>query len=309
MHTTRRGLLKGAGAIMAGAGLAGLTVPPAFAANTITLGELQIDTLSDGHLVLPGDFILAGMPQDALMPILARHGVSRDRLTPDCNVTLLRDGTRTVLFDVGSGPDFAPTAGRLLEALETVDVAPEDVTHVVFTHAHPDHLWGVLDDFDDPLFSEASYLIGKTEWDYWIDPNTVDSIGDARASFAVGAQRRLAAIEDRVEFFTDGQEVLPGVAARASFGHTPGHMAFEVRSGSNAVMIVGDAIGNHHVAFERPEWASGSDQQTDIASKTRVQLLDQLAADQIPMIGFHLPGGGLGRAERKGDSYQFVTEI
>ena len=120
---------------------------------------------------------------------------------------------------------------------EGAGLAPEDVTHVVFTHCHPDHLWGVLDDFDEPLFYEAQYMMGRAEWDYWWNPETVNEIGEARAAFAVGAKRRMEAIEDAVTLFDDGQEVLPGIAAIASPGHTPGHMAFEVRQGSQAALV------------------------------------------------------------------------
>lgn len=73
-------------------------------------------------------------------------------------------------------------------------------------------------------------------------------------------------------------------------------------------MVVGDALGNHHVAFERPDWASGSDQDGTMAAATRTTLLDQIAADQMRLIGYHLPGGGIGRAERVDGAYRFVEE-
>lgn len=304
MKLTRRHFLKGS----AGAGFANLSGFTSKSMASVKIGSVQIDVVSDGSLTLPGSFIFDPMPKDELAPILEKHNQSADQLTPPCNVTLMRSDNRTVLFDVGSGPDFAPNSGVLLDSLDTLGVAPEDVTDIVFTHAHPDHLWGLLDDFGDPLFSEASYMIGKTEWDYWMDPNTVDAIGEARASFAVGAQRRLAMIEDNITFFKDGEEIMPGVAARQSFGHTPGHMAFEVASGSEFVMIVGDAIGNHHVAFERPDWASGSDQDQDTAAKTRLSLLDQLASSKMQVIGYHLKGNGLGRVEKTGSAYRFVQD-
>lgn len=281
---------------------------PAWASTRLTLGSMTIDTLSDGHLVLPGDFILGGMPQAEMQAIMARHALPADRLEPPCNVTLMRDGTHTVLFDVGSGPDFQPTAGKLAEAMDLLGVTADVVTHVVFTHAHPDHLWGLLDEFDEPVFANAAYLIGQAEFDYWMDPQTVTTIGEARTSFAVGAQRRLAVIADQARFIADGEEILPGVAARASFGHTPGHLAFELRSGSDSAMVVGDALGNHHVAFERPDWASGSDQDGQAAAQTRVALLDQIASAQMRLIGYHLPGGGIGRAERADGAYRFVEE-
>lgn len=297
--------------IGAGAGLtagAALGVVPSFAHAQIALGEMQIDVVSDGSLTLPGGFIFDTMPQDALTPILAKHQQSRDVLTPPCNVTLLRHGDRTVLFDVGSGPDFAPTAGTLPSTLEALGVSAEDVTDVVFTHAHPDHLWGLPDDFGDPLFSQARYMIGQREWDYWTNPNTVDEIGEARAAFAVGAARRLAMIEDSISLFDNGDEVLPGVAARATYGHTPGHMALELRQGSQSVMVLGDCIGNHHVAFDRPNWPSGSDQDPDMAIETRLALLEELAREKTRVIGFHLPSGGTGFVDKTADGYAFVPE-
>ncbi|MCA0930582.1 MBL fold metallo-hydrolase [Ruegeria profundi] len=264
--------------------------------------------MSDGYLSLPPDMVFGLMPQQELDQLLNRNQVDMTKYEPECNVALYRDDENTVLFDVGAGPDFMPTSGKLLETLETIDLSPEDVTHVVFTHAHPDHIWGVLDDFDDLLFPNATHHIGRKEWDYWWNPSTVETIGEDRAAFAVGAKRRMEAIEDQVTFFDDGQEVLPGIAARASFGHTPGHMAFEIRNGSDSVMIVGDAIGNPHVAFERPDWYSGTDQDPQAAATVRSSLLDQTSQDQMKIIGFHLPNGGVGRVEKAGSAYRFIGE-
>lgn len=279
---------------------------PNLAKAELSLGSATLTTVTDGSLVLPGEFVFGQMPKDKLAPILTEFNLSPERLTPECNLALYRDGVNTVLFDVGSGPDFMPSAGALVRSLSTLGIAPEDVTHVVFTHAHPDHIWGLLDEFDDPLFYNATYLMGRAEWDYWWNPETVNSIGEARAAFAVGAKRRMQAIEDSVKFFDDGEEILPGIAAVLSPGHTPGHMAFEVRQGTQAALIVGDAIGNHHVAFRKPGWESGSDQDAAMAVETRNMLFDRLTFEKMAIIGFHLPNGGLGRVERDGDGYRFV---
>lgn len=277
-------------------------------AQSLEMGGMQVQTVSDGSLTLPAGFIFDPMPKDELAAIREKHGVTGDVLEPPCNVTLVRDEERVILFDVGSGPDFAPNAGDLVETLDGLGVAPEDVSHVLFTHGHPDHLWGLLDDFDDPLFPEASFVMGRTEFDYWMNPETVNSIGDARAAFAVGAKRRLEVIEEQISLVEDGEEVLPGIAARACFGHSPGHMAFELSRGSESVLVVGDAIGNGHVAFEAPQWRSGSDQDADMAIASRMSLLGQLAETQMRVIGFHLPSGGMGRVERAGDVFRFVPE-
>ena len=284
---------------------ASLLASPAFAQTTI--GEMTLTSLSDGNLMLPADMIIGSLPADKRAALEAQFGLSSS-LTPPCNVTLLQTADRNILFDVGSGPEFMSSAGFLMDALDAQGLAPDDITDVVFTHAHPDHLWGLVDDFDDLLFYNARYMMGQAEWDYWTNPNTVDTIGSERTVFAVGAARRLERIADVVTLFNDGEEILPGVAARATFGHTPGHMAFEVRQGSQAMMILGDCIGNHHIAFSYPDAAAGSDQDTQLGAQTRTKLLDQLAAEQMPVLGFHLPGNGIGRVERDGSAYRFVAE-
>ena len=302
MTLTRRHFAMGSAALAASS----LTPVPVF--SRVALGSSSLTTVSDGFLTLPGAFIFDPMPQAELAPLLVEYELSPARLTPECNLSLYRDGTNTVLFDVGSGPDFMPTAGTVLDGLARLDLGPEDVTHVLFTHAHPDHLWGLLDDFDEPVFPDADYMMGQQEWDYWWNPETVDTIGEARAAFAVGARRRMAMIEDRVTLFEDGAEILPGIQSVLTPGHTPGHMSFELRQGPDAVMVIGDAIANHHVAFARPHWPSGSDQDQDTAANTRIRLFDRIVADDIRIAGFHLPNGGLGRVARSAEGYQFIED-
>ena len=300
MDLNRRTFLAQCGAYTAALGSASPAV------SQTALGEATLTTVSDGTLILPGSFIFEPMPQDALAPILVDYGIQHDRLEPECNLALYQDGTRNVLFDVGSGPDFMPTAGAVIDSLEAAGLAPEDITHVLFTHAHPDHIWGLLDDFDEPVFTNATYMMGRAEWDYWWNPETVDTIGEARAAFAVGAKRRMQMIEDSVVQFDDGDEVLPGIAAIATRGHTPGHMSFELRAGSQSALVLGDAIGNHHVAFRKPEWISGSDQDGELAASTRQVLFDRIMAEQMQVVGFHLPQGGMGRVDRAAEGYVFV---
>lgn len=305
MRITRRSFVVGGGALCGVAILQGAMGGRVLAQATVEGAGRSLTTVSDGSLVLPFDLILGGLPEDALAPVLARHGIAREALTPPCNLTLLQGDGRVVLFDVGAGPDFQPTAGQIVDSLSAAGVAPEDVTDVVFTHAHPDHLWGLLDDFDEPVFPNAAYAMGRAEWDYWTDPATVDTIGAVRQSFAVGAARRLAMVADATRLLEHGEAVLPGVTARATPGHTPGHLGFEVDLGSAQVMVVGDAIGNHHMAFARPDLPTGADQDPDTGIATRVALMDEIAAREMVIAGFHLPDGGIGRVVRDGTGYAF----
>lgn len=274
----------------------------------IMLGGKTITTVSDGHLVLPLDFSFPDVPRDELEALLKAAGMGTDALEPACNVTVLKDGDRVVLFDVGSGPNFMPTAGKILENIDAAGIAPEDVTDVVFTHAHPDHIWGLLDDFDEFVFPDANYYINRVEWDYWRADGTLEAMPEARKSFVVGAQNRLAALEEVISFFEWGDEVLTGIEAVDTRGHTPGHTAFAVHDGSDSVVVIGDAATNSVISFAHPEWPTGSDQDTQQGIESRTRLLDRLAQDKARIVGFHLPDGGIGRVETDGAAYRFVAE-
>lgn len=272
----------------------------------MSVGSGTLTTVSDGYLVLPADFLLGFLPEADHAIAAEIAGITGETIETPCNLTLYQDADRMILFDAGSGVNFMPSAGRILDSLDAIGIAADDVTDVIFTHAHPDHIWGVLDDFDDPLFAAATHHIGRDEADYWMNPATVETIGEARAVFAVGAKIRLEAIADNLRTFGDGDTIVQGIVARASYGHTPGHMSFRV---NDAAMIVGDAIGNGHLALRKPTWVSGADQDVAMGVATRTALLAELADTSMPMVGFHLPAGGMGRIEKDGDAYRFMEDL
>ena len=302
----RRKILGTSAALL---GCAALLPARLWAMDSLTLGQARLDILSDGQLLLPGDFITRTMPQEELAPIAARHDLSPYEFEPPCNITLLRDGPRKVLFDIGAGPDLMDSVGQLPEALAALGVEPTEITHLVLTHAHPDHLWGLLDDFGDPFLPNAEVLIGATEYDYWMRPETITELGMLREHFAVGAQRRLGRVQDRLRLIADGDEILPGVLAIDTPGHTPGHMSFHLHQGGQSLMVLADAFDNGHVAFERPHWQSASDHDGALAAQTRQKLLARIIAEDVPVIGYHLPGTGLGRvAQRSDGTHRFLPE-
>lgn len=294
--------------LAAGLPAAAFMLAPGPAWSKMAVGSKTVSTLSDGHLTLPINFVFPDVPSEELQALLSPGGSPVEAIEPPCNLTLLEDGDRKVLFDAGSGPNFMPTAGKLGDALAEAGIDAEAITDVVFTHAHPDHLWGIIDDFDEIAFPAAQLHVPRKEWEYWHDENTVDTIGDARKTFAVGARNRLELIREQVTLFDAGAEVVPGVEAVGTHGHTPGHTSYVIHDGKGGgVMVIGDAITNASVSFAKPDWPTGSDQDQQQGIKTRMALLDRLATDGLSIVGFHLPDGGTGRVERSGTAYRFAA--
>ena len=112
--------------------------------------------LSDGSFELPTEMLSAQADPAAIRAALTAAGLPSTSVRTPLNVTALTRGDDVILFDCGAGPNFMPGAGKLADALAAAGIAPEKVTHVFFTHAHPDHLWGSLDDFGTPTFPQAT---------------------------------------------------------------------------------------------------------------------------------------------------------
>lgn len=295
--TRRKAIFGGA---CAAAGLAWTRV--AWAA-----GE-ELKTLSDGAMTLPTGALTRSANADEIKKALAEAGLPGDVTRNPLNVSVLVRGDDVVLFDCGSGPNFVPGVGKLPESLAEAGIAPERVKHVVFTHAHPDHLWGALDDFGSPAFPNAAYHMAQAERDYWFSPDVYKSLPEDRHAFAAGAQRIVKELESVMKWFKPGDEVVPGVSAFDARGHTPGHVGFDVRVGGETAAVVGDAITHGFISFRYPQWAGGFDHEPDHAIATRRKLLDRFATEKTRIVGYHLPGGGIGRVERADGAYRFVQK-
>lgn len=307
INKLRRDFLKHGSAVGLSVCLPTLALADESSTVGYALGDTTLHSLSDGYLQLPRSFLFPESIDAAeLDTLLKSNGVTGDTIKPPCNVSLWKNGERNILFDVGAGPNFMDTTGALLDSLESIGLEPADITDVVFTHAHPDHLWGLLDDFDDLLFPDATYHIHRQEWDYWLSDDTLEKTPDARKGFVVGAQNRLPRIEEQVSFFEWGDELLPGTEAMDTHGHTPGHTSFVLHQGSESVVVIGDAITNSVISFERPDWPAGSDQDQEAGLKSRRRLLERLASDDMRFIGYHLTEPGLGRIEQHGSAFRYV---
>lgn len=301
-HLTRRALLAGAAA---GAAVSTL---PAFGAQPSTFKHSAFDirVVSDGHLVLPTSFLAPGSNPPERAELLKAAGQTGDTYNSPTNITLIRSGAELILVDMGSGDRFMPSAGRLWDNLKAAGIDKAAITKVIFTHGHPDHLWGTVDDLDDLMLPNATFFVAAAEWDFWHSDNATRGLPPERAGFVTGARRNYAAIKERVKMIKPGDEVLTGLQIVATPGHTQGHVSLALKGG-DGLIVGGDVLTHPLITFAHPEWQPVADHVPDQAAATRKMLLDRLATDRSKLIGFHLPYPGIGYVERKGAAYRYVA--
>lgn len=304
-NLTRRDLLRGAAASAAVLAHDG-TAFAAAAPHHLTVGAFALTVVSDGHLVLPTTFLAPDAPEAERAAILKEAGESGPEFNSPTNHTLIRAGSELILVDTGAGPHFMPSAGKLADNLAAAGIDRDAVTTVVYTHGHPDHLWGVADDFEELVFAKARHVVAAAEWDFWHGANAASGLPPERAGFVTGARRSYAHLKDKVRMVKPGDDVVTGVRVLATPGHTQGHVSLEV-AGGDGVVIGGDALTHALISFRHPEWRPQSDHVPDLAAATRARLLDRLATDRMRLIGFHLPWPGVGYVERKDRAYRFVA--
>jgi len=309
----RRTALKLAGGT-AFAGVAGAGTWPVVAqepmAETLSVGDFEITVLSDGEMPLPISVLAPKADPEELNALLEAAGKSTETYVRAVNVTLLKRDEELIVVDTGSGMNFMESTGRLTDSLDLAGIDREAVTKVVLTHCHPDHVWGLIDDFEEaPRFPNASYVIGADEWEFWMDPDFASKVPDQLVPFGLGAQRNLRPVAEQTERVGDGHPVTSGVTMISTPGHTPGHMSVMVESGGERLVVVGDALTDEAISFERPDWLYGLDQIPEQAVETRKSLLGMLVAEKVRIIGYHLPWPGAGRVEAgKAGRFRYIAD-
>ncbi|MGQ9364792.1 MBL fold metallo-hydrolase [Azospirillum sp. ST 5-10] len=300
----RRRVLAGAAALAAAPPMSTRAV--AAAPRRFSHGAFGIEVFSDGFITLPGNVIAPDASPAELADILARLG-GRDGAAPvGVNIPLIRAGDELILVDTGSGDKFQPSAGRLRDNLLAAGVDPAAVTMVVLTHAHPDHAGGVLLPGGALSFPNAAYVVAEAEWAFWMNPDFRTAMPAALHGFALGAQRDLGAVRDRLRLVRPGDEIVAGIRALGTPGHTPGHIALEL-AGDDGLVVTGDAITNVVVSFEHPRWRFGFDTDQELAIRSRATLIERAAAEKLKLLGYHWTAPGFGIAERRGGAYRFVA--
>ena len=297
---SRRSVLAGVAAIPLGAttGLPAMAAAHIAPTNAIhrsfSIGEMQCSTLISGARTITDDPQgIFGMNIDKaeFEAVSAANFIPADKVRLYFQPTVVRTGGETVLIDTG------PSAEGTLTALEAAGVSADDISVVVITHMHGDHIGGLTDELNEPTFVNARYVTGQVEYDHWA------------AAGNEGFDAKVRPLADKFTFIGDGDAAVSGITAVSSFGHTPGHMCYMLEDGGAQLMLMGD-LTNHHVwSLAYPDWEVRFDMDKGGAAASRKKILGMAAADRFMVAGYHLafPGIGYVTTEGAGD-FHFVPE-
>ncbi|WP_237051671.1 MBL fold metallo-hydrolase [Lysobacter antibioticus] len=261
------------------------------------IGTLDAAALKDGDIEAANDgkTFAIGQPADEVNALLAAAGAPTDVLHLSIQPLLVRSGARILLFDTGAADAAFARAGRLPASLRAAGVEPSQVTDIFISHQHQDHVGGLLTREGALAFPNAAIHLSAPEW---------ESLKADRDAAAL-----VAAITPKVATFQPGAAIIPGVVtAVAVDGHTPGHSAYEIASGDERLLYLGDTAHHHVISVQRPEWTVQYDMNAPLAQASRRALLQRAADGKLRVYSVHFPFPGLGHIKAQGDSFVWEPE-
>jgi glyoxylase-like metal-dependent hydrolase (beta-lactamase superfamily II) len=300
--TTTLGLLGSASETRAKAPMQNTQAPSFY---RFKIGSIEATVVSDGPLPIgPAARTFRGPSEAELGKMFADHFLPTDNVVLEQNALVINTGDRVVLFDTGMSSVKRPNTqtGRLLTSLKQAGIDPKDIDAVVLTHPHIDHSGGMVADDGSRNFPNAQVYMTEIDYDFWMDSKR---IGTPAEGSARTAQKNLPPYRDRMIFIKDGQEILPGVQAMHTPGHTVGHTVYMITSGGKTICNIGD-VAHHVILFEHPKVEVAFDTDSRQGAESRVKLFDMLAAQRIPLLVFHMPWPGLGQLAKHDDGFRYV---
>ena len=278
----------------------------------LRVGEIDVMVVSDGIISISAEAMATNADP------AVRSAWLRERLQPEVmewalNEVVVRSGGRTILIDAGLGadPDLnLPQAGRLAQRLEAAGIDLASVTDVVLTHMHMDHIGGLLvDGVKDRLRPDLRIHLAAAEAEFWASPDF------SRVSMPPGfpdalrqaAKRFVNGYHNQLRPFEEEHEVAPGVVVTRTGGHTPGHSMVRVASGGDRLTFAGDLI--FAVGFEHPDWYNGFEHDPEEATRVRVRLLRELAANREALVATHLSFPSVCHVAVAGDAFRCIPAV
>lgn len=280
------------------------------------LGEFSCIAVSDGSVNYPISSFAKDVPLIEIEHALSQRGLPITHIFTPYTCLYVDTGLNKVLIDTGLGPSLAKSvpewfpdvdnsssvAGTLGENLRSAGVMPEEIDTVIVTHAHPDHIGGNLDINGKVVFPNAQFYIWKDEWDFWSSDEKTTHIAQ---SFVDTARRYMEPFVDKLSFIEDESEIVFGVSAVPTHGHTPGHISVSIKSGDLELLHFSDAV-LHPLHLEHIDWVLVFDILPEQSLESRYMICDRVAKNNALVFAHHFPPfPNLGHISKEEDRWRW----
>lgn len=273
--------------------------------HSIKLGSFDITAINDGMLQGGIGIVVGTDHATAEATLTANFRSLPPRLT--VNTFLIRHQSGLALIDTGTSNKMGPDLGHLVRRLATLGVTPADITTILVTHAHIDHICGLITPDGAVQFPNASIVLSEIERDFWL--NQSHSHPDAMADSLATARNALLPYGERVIGVADNAEPFPGIRAMALPGHTPGHTGWMLNTGADSLLIWGDVVHLPGLQFTQPEAGVAFDVDAAQARATRHRVFDMAQTDRFMVAGMHLDFPTFGHVEKRNSGFGFVPVV
>lgn len=271
------------------------------------IGDIECASIYDGiwKKKHADNFIRNASVEDT-KKALKSAGLSDEFVPIEFAQTVMKTGGKTVLIDAGTGGQLAPSAGMTMKHLSAAGFDPKSVDTVLISHFHPDHIFGLMaKDTNEQIFPQAEIIVPEAEYKFWTDPAIIEKLPERRQGLAKRIQATFPNWKNVTQVAGE-KDVAPGVRSLPSFGHTPGHTAFHVSSGSDQLIVAGDIANVPALFVANPGWHAVFDADPDAAEASRKQLFDRAIADKAVIAGYHFGFPNAGTIAKDGAGYAFT---
>ena len=318
---SRRSLLTGAAVI--GTASAFDPLPGARAAAPVAgkqnagwyrykVGEFEVTVVTDGMNTNPlSDAYVSNAPKSEVNGALDALFQARDKVTHSYTPVVINTGSRLVAIDTGLGlgmfEQSKGAVGQYHANLQAAGIDRNAVDVVIISHFHGDHINGLVGPENKPAFPHAEVMVPESEWAFWADESNVSKLPEVARSQMPNPKRVFGVLGNKVTKYQPGKELVPGITAIASPGHTPGHTSHVVASGNSKILVQADITAGAASLFARnPNWQFVFDTDRPQAVETRKKLYEMAAAEKMMVQGFHIAFPSMVYVEKNGNGYRLV---
>jgi len=275
----------------------------------IKIGKLECTVFRDYMFKYQAKDFFINANEEDLNPSLNKYQVTADNIPSPFIAVLIQQGDKKILIDTGVGFSEKPVIvrgnsilfkGRLHQLLEQENIKKEDITDVIITHFHPDHIGGIFSDDEKLNFPNARFHMHEDEWSYWHSSQSDNQPGQFKYFIEKNITKLKGLNLQLIK--SDSVDLLPGITAVKADGHTPGQIALIIHSEKEHLLYISDAF-LHPLHIERLEWQTNYDLDHEKAKQSRVKLLELAYKEDMLVNAFHFDFPGLGRIDKHNNNW------